>query len=360
MSPCSHRSQTGLHFGVMRRFALLTLPMVASACGSDLPSPSVIEKLRVLAVRAEPPEPEPSESVTLSALVVEPLVRQVDGGPTLPTSWLWLACTPPAGASSTKPCGLSAERPLGSDGALPPPCDGTPRTLCTIGESPEPTLTPWPELVAETDSAQLLVTLIVSDEEGGAVGCLRAAAEDEGRPQSPDRCVLSTKRLTVSRPGRTVAPGVPASRNHNPVLTGLALLDGSEATELSTSEGLFVPGGRLVLGAYQSEASERVPELDSDGAYTGREIYEGLTLSWFATAGLFDGGRSLFVPEGCRSAVDCPTSPPARGLTNGWRAPTVEELGRLSPSGQGSARVWAVLRDDRGGVSYLSGVLRAR
>ena len=49
-----------------------------SGCGSDLPSASFIDKLRVLAVQAEPPEIAPGATTQLSALVLEPDILLFD------------------------------------------------------------------------------------------------------------------------------------------------------------------------------------------------------------------------------------------------------------------------------------------
>lgn len=75
-----------------------------TACLETLPEPWLIDDLRVLAVRAEPPEVQPGQSVALDALVVDPLNR--------PLSYAWYACIAPdlgtgffSGASETSSSG---------------------------------------------------------------------------------------------------------------------------------------------------------------------------------------------------------------------------------------------------------------
>ena len=64
---------------------LISLLLCLGGCSSDLPAASFIDKLRVLAVRASPPEIAPGETTTLDALTVEPLLS-----PTALAVLLWL------------------------------------------------------------------------------------------------------------------------------------------------------------------------------------------------------------------------------------------------------------------------------
>ena len=83
--------------------------LTVGACSNDLPAASFIDKLRVLAVRAEPPEVAPGETTALDLLAVEPLVRQLDGAAAAPLSAVWLACALPAGTLTVAPCGIGSE-----------------------------------------------------------------------------------------------------------------------------------------------------------------------------------------------------------------------------------------------------------
>ncbi len=74
-----------------RRLLALALALPAlgplTGCLEELPEPSKIDRLRVLAIRAEPPEAMPGEAVQLSALVVDPAGRTV--------TTQWSACLLP-------------------------------------------------------------------------------------------------------------------------------------------------------------------------------------------------------------------------------------------------------------------------
>lgn len=72
-----------LHHGV-RLASLLFLVVSGAACLEPLPSPSRVDDLRVLGVRATPPEVPPGATVNLDALVVDPQGRDI--------SYAWYAC----------------------------------------------------------------------------------------------------------------------------------------------------------------------------------------------------------------------------------------------------------------------------
>lgn len=63
---------------------------------------SFIEKLRVLAVRATPPELAPGETTHLDALVADPLPTP------RPVSYLWIVCLPDPTTDATLPCQTEA------------------------------------------------------------------------------------------------------------------------------------------------------------------------------------------------------------------------------------------------------------
>ncbi|PIE18672.1 MAG: hypothetical protein CSA66_04245 [Proteobacteria bacterium] len=64
-------------------FASLVVALPATGCLEDLPEPSRVEGLRVLGVRAEPPQVQPGDSVALDALVVD------TEGRARTLSWSW-------------------------------------------------------------------------------------------------------------------------------------------------------------------------------------------------------------------------------------------------------------------------------
>jgi len=141
----------------MRR--LLMAALFIGGCSGDLPAASIVDKLRVLAVRAEPPEVRPLEASTLDALVVpSPLAPS-------PLSYLWLACREDPAA--VEPACLIDMAP---DGGAPASCATAPdASPCFVGDAPSVSYAPPESALA---AGGVLVALVVADAiAGGATGC---------------------------------------------------------------------------------------------------------------------------------------------------------------------------------------------
>ncbi len=328
------------------------LAMIAlGGCNGDLPAASFVEKLRVLAVQADPPEVAPGETTSLRALAVEPAVSQSDGAAPLPISALWLACRIPAGVQAA-PCGLdpSTGVPEVSATSAPPLCADDPSaSLCIVGTELSAQYTPDGAAIGSTGTGQLLLTLTVADDAGGATGCLTAVAENGGLPTDSDHCVIALKRLTVSTPEHLATN----PRNSNPTLVSFDLtpngVDGGDEIDLIVDggTGMFTESGKQSSGyKIAVDRAAGSSEIKSDGTY------ESLILSWFTTSGSIDGGRSLFAPKNCDSQSACPKVEPSIESSTTWTAPTSDMYAKTA---NGEVLFWAVLRDDRGGESWLAG-----
>lgn len=269
-------------------------------------------KLRILAISAEPPEAAPGQEVALSALLVthprsgEP--DELGRGTPRPRGLdlLWLACRPQEGLASLPTCGLgdlgvSEERELGA------------------GEAGRLRLPP------EAAPGTVIVTLVAADggQPGGARGCLQEARQ-RGAVLRPNRCVLGQKRVKISTTG---------PRNQNPAIESLALLpDAGEGPQLALRRA--------------ADAVEREPDPSDEAGQALRD--EVLTVAWFATAGTLEAGRGAFTDpacadEGCAQLRDSAVR---------WTAPEGEAAALEAPAGR--AYFFAVLRDDRGGLSFRS------
>ena len=318
------------------------------ACSNDLPAASFIDKLRVLAVRAEPPEVAPGETTALDVLAVEPPLVQLDGGAApQPLSAVWLACPYPTGTLTVAPCGVGSGL---SASTMPPSCiDDPAAALCLVGTNANATYTPDPNvLAAGTASTQVLLTVAVADTTGGAIGCLLDIANNGGLPTDPDHCVVSLKRLDVSDPAARTVPA-----NANPMLAqfyattpsgyGVTLDDGAGGWQ-------YAPGEDLASWDVAAIRAPDASEVKPDGTY------EALTVSWFTTAGHIDGGRSLYLPPGCDDPSACADQRPEDGADTVWFAPTATQAAGFV-DGSGIVDFWAVIRDDRGGVGWRAGKL---
>ncbi len=305
------------------RFALAACVLLVG-CSSDLPSASFIDKLRVLAIQAEPPEVAPGTTTLARALIVEPIIKAPD---VKAVDAFWLACKSAPGALQATPCAVDQT-------TLPPLCSADASgAACILGKGPEVSYTPDASSLGTDGKGEVLLTLVAADN-GPAENCLLDIQKNGGTPQDPDRCVVAFKRLVVNG-------NAGATFNQNPGLTSLALND----APLDGTARFATDGSTLTLKLPRADGSA---ELESGGNY------EALSVSWFTTSGKIDGSRSQFDVPGCAAASDCPMKEPSAQSTTHWITPSADQLGKTAEA-SGEVHFWAVARDDRGGVSWLDG-----
>jgi hypothetical protein len=307
--------------------------LLVGGCSSDLPAASFIDKLRVLAVRANPPEVDPGQTTALDLLAVEPVVHQLDGGAAAaPLTAVWLACPLPSGTLTVAPCGVG---------------EGAP-TPTIIGADLTASYTPAADLLGGMASTEVLITVAVADTSAGAMACVADLANNGGLPTDPDHCVVSLKRLVVSDPAqRTTDP------NQNPTLADFYATTPSGFAETLDDDGgvwQYAPGEDKAAWDVAATRAPDSAQRKPDGTY------EALTVSWFTTAGHLDGGRSLYLPPGCTTPSDCADQLPETGADTTWFAPTAAQASGFV-DGNGLVGFWAVIRDDRGGVGWRAGNL---
>lgn len=327
----------------MLRCSIALLLLAGAGCAGDLPPAFRVDKLRVLAVRAEPPEVAPGEAVAVDALVALPPPRGGDPAPAI--SRLWLACRQLPSASPPVACGVGGAGgllpdDLAADGAAPDllHCSKDPEArLCGLGTGEAARYAPPASALGDGDRGEVILTLVAADAHaGGAIGCALAARGNGGAPVDPDHCVIALKRLVVSRAARP---------NRNPTLTALdldgrSLLDGSATFALAPAKPTEADAHPLRV----TRAPGSAEPLD-DGRY------EVLLAQWFATAGTIKNLRTSFQRADCDDAcqktdLDATTATP-------FTAPTPDGAAAFAPDGQ--VLVWVVVRDDRGGVAWLAG-----
>jgi hypothetical protein len=316
----------------MKRLVLVAA-LLAGGCSSDLAAASFIDKLRVLAVRAEPPEIDPGQTAALDLLAVEPVVHQLDGGGVAsPLTAVWLACPLPSGTLTVAPCGVG-------EGAPAPEILGGDLTASYTAPA---------NLLAGQPSTEVLITVAVADTAAGAMACVADIANNNGLPTDPDHCVVSLKRVVVSDPAqRTVAV------NANPTLASFYATTPSGFAETLDDDGgvwQYAPGEDLAAWDVAALRAGDAAQMKADGTY------ESLTVSWFTTAGHLDGGRSIYLPPGCDDPAACADQLPEDGADTTWFAPTQAQAAGFV-DGNGLVRLWAVIRDDRGGVGWREGSL---
>src|SRR5215471_21713448 len=154
-------------------------------CSEGLDPPSLVNKLRVLAVRAQIPNPVPNtqtfadaipgDMVTLDALVAG-TDSDVDGGVTPDQiDYLWFACVPPPGSTSVRDCAGSAAPMAG----FLPTCRGlSTDAVCLIGAAPTVTY-PTPSDPLDVPASIYVSAVVATKPSGGALQCLQRLAQQQ-------------------------------------------------------------------------------------------------------------------------------------------------------------------------------------
>lgn len=347
----------------MNRNALLLLPTVLfAACVPDVEDDlSRVSSPRVLALRATPAEAGPEDPTTVEALIAAP-----DGAALPPVTWQsCLARKPLTELGPVNPACLDLV-PDGDDEHVPLGTGVqaylTPtRNACELfgPQAPPPTATdPKGGRPLDPDVTggfyQPFAAFL------GGVPALGALRLDCGLPRAPSEAIREYN--TLRRPEGTLIP------NANPEISRLVLLDRGE-TELAPdapSASASVRRGRSVsLRAEwaacprevacgdgvcsEGEGRTACPDDCEAPLYcTGAESYawydagdrrvkmrrEGIVVSWYATDGEFTIRRTG-VSE---------TDADVQSTDVRWTA----------PGSTGGVKLWAVIRDDRGGAAWHS------
>ncbi len=279
----------------------------AAACTTvELSQSWQIDRLRVLAVAAEPAEPRPGDNVTFRSLVVSPDV------PVAAT--IWFACllaegdygcdVDPAlldGLSSAEdldPAGLEALTEAGLIGAEPY----------------------WPPTwTVPTDA---LDELTEAERIEGLTAMVNLTAIPEGDAVDEADLELAYKRVPVSEA---------ATPNHNPELLGIQV-DGRDIAD-GTTVTVDVGQPYTLTVQLADGAVESYTFIDDAGAVETRD--EEPYFSWYLQEGSFDQTYDLY---------------PSLEAT--WYAP------ETPASDEGT--IWVVARDRRGGMGWSSLSVRYR
>jgi len=284
----------------MRAALLAFVFVVMAGCSNNLPKQSIVDKLRVLAVQANPAElviADTLPAATLNALAIEP-----SGAP---IQLQWALC--PLPANLPPPASLDCP---GSHGIALPQDGNSVARLDLADPSTQPF---WDVLYRTPDGTPLTDEQRASTLSAGttAVAGFSATAggeELDGFAQVPLR-----------------SAGAPI--NHNPSLIGL-LVNGAELP--ADGSGVLHAGVKVRL--------QPVPASDAKED-TGNGL-EALNFSFFAT----DGDISSL-----RSTDQTSTGEPADS-----------SIDYTAPNTTGSVRLWVVIRDGRGGVGWITRTAQVR
>lgn len=293
---------------------LLLVGALVAACTPDFAEVWQVEDLRILAIRAEPPEvlvpaevllvPGAIPRVHVDALVVDPR------DPAAQVQWQALVCTSEEG--QCRDAQLSRR-------AYPPAASGA--EWATSGLD---------RIAFDFDlDLELAAAALAADPFKGFGGLpiiveLRVRGAEEA---------VGIKRLVyglIDPPGKLP--------NANPRLAALK----SNEREIAAPWVVNVQSAQVLLPEPAAGAKERYVVRTFDGGT--RELEEYLSYAFFVS----DGELSHAITGGEPTAVV--TNKKIDDVTSEW----------ITPLEPGTQRVWVVLRDDRGGVDWRSYVAEVR
>jgi hypothetical protein len=317
----------------MRRLAFIAL--LALGCGKSFTPDSVVNGFRILAVQAEPPEIQPSQTTTLSALIVDPT------RPGQNNTVIWLSCDPDPfdlGRSACNELGnLNSASALlsfvdGGQLALPPGIKvgnwndetggfSSPYTAPDDAKVFDPgTILPGDPRRQIGTIADMLVITAAGDLP------LLASADEKNAFFTEVEDALIPAVLVIDR----VIVSDNPNPNHNPVFGDL-LFSGTAIPDGGTFRiGAGMDGG-IELTAPDS-SFETFTEIEPDGTTLTKQ--EGLIAAYYSTTGSLSQDR-IALRSGFPETFTAPAGTDADPLPD-------KRLGTM----------WIVLRDTRGGLSW--------
>lgn len=336
---------------------------LGAACKPNLDQTvSVVGDPVVLAVRSDPPEVAPTKTVELTALYVD------RNGPIAAAPIDWAFCT--------------ARNPLANLGPVNPEClQGAGSWLRPIGTGiqvsgtlPDIACRQFGPDVPEPMPGQPQGRPVDPDPTGGYYQPARLVVPTDGGASVG----IAETRLACTSGVATGTVGVEYNRryhaNVNPAVASVAVVEDASAGASWSSDGGATNPTKAGAHVLLRVGWARCPATDTCGdgicgpdesakdcpadcttpvGCTGAERYAGfdvpsqtvvdrreaIAVAWFATQGTFDADRT-----GRDSNDPTPTS------DNGWTA----------PAQPGTAHLWVVLRDDRGGAGWAQYTLEVK
>jgi len=275
------------------------LALASAGCGLDFDPASFVDKLRLLAVKAEPPDVAFGQMTTLSATATNP-------GGSAPTI-SWDACLLP-----------------------PPPATGQAvnQDCVTLPEG-DPMLVSFGQGESVPATMPMLdVSMIgLPDQTNGFYLPVRVKLDADGKS------LVAFYRLRIF-----LGPLTPNPPNQNPTLSGIFTVPSADAgvadeTALDDANPLVVhDGDELPLRAHVADGSDEMYVVfDGDPRTTPpRTVTESIRISWFTTAGEFsDDVTGIAKPD------------------------TTLKLDKHQPASGSTIDLWVVARDERGGSDVL-------
>lgn len=314
--------------GSRQRWVAVAAALSAAACGSGeaARTPTLVDRLRVLAVVADPPEIAPLEQASLRVLAIDPERREL--------GYLFLACDPQLDPDPEAPVFTPCEQAANledADAARRLFEQGGVRLLSfDLASGVADYGPPRDDRDQPIDLFQGLPRSDPRRRIGVSVMVLVLVAPLEDLQQAfldPDAADLSTTDTAIALKRITVSEN--STSNRNPKIVGIAM--GGERFSERSAFG-FPAGVDVALGVEVSPDSlEHYVRFLPDGRSEERD--EAITVSWYSTAGRFGRRRTT------------------AGEANRFRAP--DENGPPPKPADGRVTLWMVARDGRGGTDWL-------
>lgn len=318
-----------------RRLLLFPVVLLATACvDNDFEGIDEITKLRTLAIALEPGELGPGEVGTLSALSVTP-------DPDAVITYTWEICLFDDGPDQKYRCSTDPE--TGETAGLVLPGDASTTTL------PYDVVTDAvgsiDEVCATFDSFDLPDFIEPPDCDRGLPLRVRLTAA------SGDEEEVAVREILLLREGEAQRD----DRNTNPQISGVVLSQRTKEGEVLVEDVVLAADAVTPVSLDVDVSVDLQAIVDAPGAAQEYEPFgedgerleareERLLMSWYATRGVMDRNTTYYAEE---------LASPTELQSNEWR-----------PSKQTEARVgdvvsiWVVLRDTRGGVSFIERRIR--
>jgi hypothetical protein len=293
--------------------ALVALGGPSVGCSGELPSPSVIDKLRLLAITADAPEVMPGSSVTLAAVWADAPARAGRE-----VYFLWRLC-PQGNDTDARVC-LDPAR--GTDVRTAAASAGG--AALTLG----PDALALPDGQHEAGYFVLLAVCPAQPPVFDAGAGQYACPSEVSVPEADREGIQAVRRLSV-RDAVSVAQSGPL--NHNPVIASLSIAGQDVPTDGAVVHVAPCPSAPDPSGAPCPSVPVVLRAAEGSAETTANGTPEALLVSFFAPYGTFDRPRAL-PSDGAPLGQD-------GALMAGWTPPVMAQRFAM----------YVVLRDGRGG-----------
>jgi hypothetical protein len=304
-----------------RIFQSLSVVPLLLACGEELEPGSKVDSFRVLAEQVDLPYARPGEVVRLSSLSFDPAER--------PVTWAWLSCLNP-NASDLQGCLDTIGSSDDVEQALVASGLGVDQVEVTIPSDALSRLPPEGRGSASMGVISVACPGELSFAEGPGGLPFLCQEPGGGRTLGLDEFSVGLKRISLRE----------SDRNQNPQISGI------------TFDGVSWPADEIKeVGACDRDDFDytQCPAADKHGLGVdlpagtietgtneqGHDFEEQVVIQYYATEGIFEYDTKI---------ADQPYT--------GWVA-------RQAASGQ-TLRLWFVVRDNRGGVTWTERQVRVR